>query len=175
MKVDIETAVDSLVRLVKDKKLIALDDAAKLLGVPENIVNEWASFLEEDKILKIEYKMTKPYLKTAEDIVKITQEKEDIANEKENMVRKLNYMLAAIQRRPLKPTLPIKTIEDVKKVLKDKSMTNDDMLNAQKFILEKGIKDLVAILQSINDIQKLREVAKQFEDLEKRKAIFERI
>jgi len=174
MKVDIETAVDSLVRLVKEKKVISLDDAAKILGVPENIVNEWASFLEEDRILKIDYKLTKPYLKTAEDVGKIAQEKEDVASEKENMVRKLNYMLAGIQKRPLKSTAVLKTLEDVKKVLKDKNRTKDDVLNAQKFILQNGIKDLIAILQTINDIQKLREVAKQFDDLEKKKAIFER-
>lgn len=174
MKVDIETAVDSLVRLVQEKKLIALDEAAKMLGVPENIVNEWAAFLEEDKILKIDYKLTKPYLKTAEDTVKIAAEKEDVASEKENMIRKLNYMLAAIQKRPLKPTIPIKSLDDVKRVLRNKTRTNDDVMNAQKFILEKGIKDLVAILQSINDIQKLREVANQFGDLEKKKAIFEK-
>ena len=174
MKVDIETAVDSLVRLVKEKKIIALDDAAKMLGVPENIVNEWVSFLEEDKVLKIEYKMTRPYIKVAEDTLGIAAEKEDVSSEKENMIRKLNYMLAAIQKRPLKPRTVLKTLEDVKNVLKDKARTKDDVLNAQKFILEKGIKDLVAILQSINEIQKLRGVAKQFGDLEKKKAIFER-
>ena len=174
MKVDIETAVDSLVRLVKEKKIIALDDAAKMLGVPENIVNEWVSFLEEDKILKIEYKMTRPYIKVAEDTLGIAAEKEDVSSEKENMIRKLNYMLAAIQKRPLKPRTVLKTLEDVKNVLKDKARTKDDVLNAQKFILEKGIKDLVAILQSINEIQKLREIGKQFGDLEKKKAIFER-
>src|SRR3989344_3284370 len=77
-EVNIETAVDSLVKLVNDKKIIALDEAAKILGVPENIVNEWASFLEEDKIMKIDYKLTKPFLKAAEVTVKIEQDFEDI-------------------------------------------------------------------------------------------------
>ena len=174
MKVNIETAVDGLVKLVNEKKIIALDEAAKALGVPENIVNEWAVFLEEDKILKIEYKMTKPFLKFAEDTKLMSEEREDVVNEKENMIRKLSYMLAAIRRRALKPTMQIKSIDDVKKVLSSKSKTKDDVLNCQKFILEKGINDLISILKSVNDIKKLREIARQFEDIERKKAIFEK-
>jgi len=164
-EVNIETAVDSLVRLVNDKKIIALDEAAKILGVPENIVNEWASFLEEDKIMKIDYKLTKPFLKAAEDTVKIKQDFEDITSEKENMIRKLDYMLSALRRRNLKPSMQIKAIEDVKKILSNKDRTPDDVLSAQRFVLEKGITDLMNILKSINDINKLRDISKQFEDL----------
>jgi hypothetical protein len=47
-------------------------------------------------------------------------------------------------------------------------------LNAQRFVLEKGITDLMIILKSIKDINKLREISKQFDDLEKKKAIFEK-
>jgi len=95
-------------------------------------------------------------------------------SEKENMIRKLSYMLAAIRRRALKPTMQIKSIDDVKKVLSSKSKTKDDVLNCQKFILEKGINDLISILKSVNDIKKLREIARQFEDIERKKAIFEK-
>src|SRR3989344_8733212 len=133
MKVDIETAVDGLVKLVNEKKIIALDEAAKVLGVPENIVNEWAVFLEEDKIMKIDYKLTKPFLKAAEDTVKIAQDFEDITSERENMIRKLSYMLTAIKRRELKPSMQIKTIEDAKKILNSKDRAKDDVLSAQRF------------------------------------------
>ncbi|HLC63008.1 MAG TPA: hypothetical protein VJJ21_01695 [Candidatus Nanoarchaeia archaeon] len=174
-EVNIETAVDSLVKLVNDKKIIALDEAAKILGVPENIVNEWASFLEEDKIMKIDYKLTKPFLKAAEDTVKIAQDFEDITSERENMIRKLSYMLTAIKRRELKPSMQIKTIEDVKKILNSKDRAKDDVLSAQRFVLEKGITDLINILNSIKDIKKLRDISKQFEELDKKRAIFEKV
>ena len=174
-EVNIETAVDSLVKLVNDKKIIALDEAAKILGVPENIVNEWASFLEEDKIMKIDYKLTKPFLKAAEDTVKIKQDFEDITSERENMIRKLSYMLTAIKRRELKPSMQIKTIEDVKKILNSKDRAKDDVLSAQRFVLEKGITDLINILNSIKDIKKLRDISKQFEELDKKRAIFEKV
>ena len=62
MPEDIKTAVDSLIELLKKKKRLTLDETSKELGIPTNIINEWATFLEEEKILKIEYKFTTPYL-----------------------------------------------------------------------------------------------------------------
>ncbi|MBU1204207.1 MAG: hypothetical protein KKG60_04030 [Nanoarchaeota archaeon] len=62
MGVDISTAVDSLVRLVKKKGIIQINDAAKELSIPASIVNEWAVFLEEEGIIEIEYRFTTPYL-----------------------------------------------------------------------------------------------------------------
>ena len=119
--------------------------------------------------------MTKPFLKAAEDTVKIAQDFEDITSERENMIRKLSYMLTAIKRRELKPSMQIKTIEDVKKILNSKDRAKDDVLSAQRFVLEKGITDLINILNSIKDIKKLRDISKQFEELDKKRAIFEKV
>ena len=125
--------------------------------------------------MKIDYKLTKPFLKAAEDTVKIAQDFEDITSERENMIRKLSYMLTAIKRRELKPSMQIKTIEDVKKILNSKDRAKDDVLSAQRFVLEKGITDLINILNSIKDIKKLRDISKQFEELDKKRAIFEKV
>jgi|SRR3989344_6305528 len=62
MPENITTAVDSLVKLVNDKGRISVDDASKELGIPGNILNEWAAFLDQEKIIHIEYKFTTPYL-----------------------------------------------------------------------------------------------------------------
>jgi len=54
MAVNISTAVDSLVELIKEKKRILLEEASKELKIPENIIMEWATFLEEEGILNID-------------------------------------------------------------------------------------------------------------------------
>ena len=53
MPINITTAVDSLVELVNRKGRISLEEASKELGIPENIINEWASFLEEENVILI--------------------------------------------------------------------------------------------------------------------------
>ena len=98
MKVDISTAVDSLVNLVNEKQSIPLEDAAEELGVPENILNEWAVFLEEEHILKIDYKVTKPILVAVEHSPEKETEREDLASEKENLKRRANYILSGLEK-----------------------------------------------------------------------------
>ena len=58
----IETGVDKLVNLVKERGRIALTDAAKELGVSTTVVQEWVDFLEDEGIISVEYKMTKSFL-----------------------------------------------------------------------------------------------------------------
>ena len=171
-EVNIETAVDSLVRLVNDRKMIALEEAAKNLGVPENIVNEWAVFLEEENILKIIYKMTKPFLIKSEDIKKIAQEKEDVDSERENLIRRVNYILTTIQKRVLKPTLAIKTLEDVKKILMGGYKSKEDILSAQRFVIEKQAENVILALKMGKDIESLKDIENKIDELEKKRDIF---
>ncbi len=58
----ITTSVDSLVNLVKKKGRISVEEASKTLKLSPEVVMEWANFLEEDKIVLIEYKLTTPFL-----------------------------------------------------------------------------------------------------------------
>lgn len=58
----IETGVDKLVLLVESKKKIALDEAAKALGVSVTTIEEWVDFLEEEGIITVEYSLTNTYL-----------------------------------------------------------------------------------------------------------------
>jgi hypothetical protein len=62
MAVNITTAVDSLVKLVNKEGKISIEDASKELGLPQNIINEWATFLDQERIIHLEYKFTTPYL-----------------------------------------------------------------------------------------------------------------
>jgi|GEM_PF-4094604 len=58
----VRTDVDLLVDLVKNKKEISFDDAAKELKLPVATVESWANFLDEEGIIAIKYKFTTPYL-----------------------------------------------------------------------------------------------------------------
>ncbi|MDD5086374.1 MAG: hypothetical protein PHV16_01350 [Candidatus Nanoarchaeia archaeon] len=58
----LQTGVDKLVSLIKEKKRISVPQAAKQLGVSHVLVEEWADFLEEDDIISIEYRLATPWL-----------------------------------------------------------------------------------------------------------------
>jgi chromosome segregation ATPase len=58
----IDTGVDKLLRIVARSKRIELSAVAKELGVPEPLVQEWARFLDEEKLIKIEYTLSRTYL-----------------------------------------------------------------------------------------------------------------
>ena len=62
-KADIlKTSADDLFELVKKKKKISVEEAAKLLGLPQPTVQALADFLVEEKIFGLEYKFTTPYV-----------------------------------------------------------------------------------------------------------------
>ncbi len=56
------TAADDLLDIVKTEKEISFADAARKLNVSPHTIEAWATFLEEDGILSVKYKMTTPYL-----------------------------------------------------------------------------------------------------------------
>jgi hypothetical protein len=48
--------------LVKKREKIAIEEAAKILRMPEKTIQALVDFLVEEKILGIEYKFTTPYI-----------------------------------------------------------------------------------------------------------------
>lgn len=79
----ITTGVDALVRLVKERQRIELDEASSILNIPPETIEDWARVLEEESIIRIEYRLTKVYISwvkpTEEEIVR---EKESFYEEK---------------------------------------------------------------------------------------------
>lgn len=55
-KEGVYTAVDYMVEIIKERKKIKLVELAKILNLPEDIVENWAKTLEEQGIVEIEYK-----------------------------------------------------------------------------------------------------------------------
>ncbi|MFH0885343.1 MAG: hypothetical protein V1861_06555 [Candidatus Micrarchaeota archaeon] len=74
----ITTGVDALVRLVKEKQKIELEEASSLLNIPQETIEDWTRVLEEEGILRIEYRLTRVFLLW----VKPTEE--EVATEKES-------------------------------------------------------------------------------------------
>ena len=95
----IETGVDKLVAIVKERGKIALSDAAKELGVSTSVIQEWVDFLEEEGIVSIEYNLTKPYLVDRKLTKKEVQEKaKEFLNQRDIFVRKAEVSLSILNK-----------------------------------------------------------------------------
>jgi predicted ArsR family transcriptional regulator len=63
----LKTSADDLYELVRSRKKISVEDAAKMLKLPLNTVHALVDFLVEEKIFGLEYKFTTPYIYISED------------------------------------------------------------------------------------------------------------
>ena len=95
----IETGVDKLVKIIKERGKIALSDAAKELGVSTTVVQEWVDFLEDEGIISVEYKMTKPFLVDRKLTKKeIENKSKEFENKKDVFVRKAEVNLSFLEK-----------------------------------------------------------------------------
>ena len=95
----IETGVDKLVEIIRAKKRVSIQDAAKSLGVGPIVVEEWADFLEEEGIISIEYKFATPYLVERKATKEEVEKKEkDFHSKREGFIRKAEVTLAVLDR-----------------------------------------------------------------------------
>ena len=78
----LKTSADDLYELVRSREKISVEDVAKILRIPDNIVQALVDFLVEEKIFGIEYKFTTPY-------VYISQEKKGKIDLSEKIGKKL--------------------------------------------------------------------------------------
>jgi chromosome segregation ATPase len=100
----ITTGVDALVRLVKERQRIELEDVSSILNIPQETIEEWARVLEEEGILRIEYRLTRIYLvwvkPTAEEVATEKQsfyeEKKDIEGEVEQFRQRIGKEAAEL-------------------------------------------------------------------------------
>ncbi len=131
----IETGVDRLLSLINEREKVLVKDAAKELAVSEQIVNEWAEFLEEEGYVTFEYKFSKTYITKKELSSENLKDKEkEYSSQKEAFVRKAETMLQLVDRDSL-------GLEDVKMefdsiykaVNEKKELIKDDLNTLQKY------------------------------------------
>ena len=135
MAANITTAVDSLVKLVNNKGRISLDSASRELGLPENILNEWATFLDQEGIIHIEYKFTTPFLMS-----KSSGEKKESTVDYEMILRKLQVMEAHLEKAKPAEEKQIKQkqylLKEIKKLMdltKKKKVTKEQLQKLIKY------------------------------------------
>jgi chromosome segregation ATPase len=94
----IETGVDRLVKLVNSEKKISVENAAKKLGISKIVVQEWVGFLEEEKLISIDYKFSKMMLieRKLTD-VEVKEKKKEYSAEKDAFVRKVESSLKNLE------------------------------------------------------------------------------
>jgi len=95
----LETGVDKLVSLIKEKKRISVPQAAKSLGVSQVVVEEWADFLEEDDIISMDYKFATPWLidkKLKKE--EITKKVKEFHGKKDIIVRRSESLLSSVNK-----------------------------------------------------------------------------
>jgi chromosome segregation ATPase len=110
---NIKTGADKLVDLISEKKKITVNDAAKILGVGKDVVQEWAEFLEEEGSVELEYSLSKVWIHEkrimAKDIINSAKE---VASEKDAFSRKIDAALQALQQET-------SGFEDIRKEFRD--------------------------------------------------------
>jgi len=68
----VTTGVDALITLLQQKKLVSIEDAAKLIHVRESVLQTWVDFLVEEGIVGVEYKFITPYIYLRTDEKQVT-------------------------------------------------------------------------------------------------------
>lgn len=95
----ISTGVDSLIKLVHEKGKIEIADASKELRMPKQTIEDWAHVLEEEGIVRIEYKLTKMFLAWAsmnpEEFQKATRE---VASRKTETEEKIEKLISTVEK-----------------------------------------------------------------------------
>ncbi|MBU1681726.1 hypothetical protein KKE38_02820 [Candidatus Micrarchaeota archaeon] len=96
----ITTGVDALVRLIKEKQRIELEDASSILNIPSESLEDWARVLEEEGIMRIEYRLTKIYLVwTKPTVDEIETERESFYEEKEDIQKQVETFRGKMKER----------------------------------------------------------------------------
>ncbi len=95
----IKTGVDKLVDLIKERKRVTIDEAAKQLSMPKELVEELADFLEEREVIGIEYKFSVPHLTYKEITREQAEERaKQFAGRRVGFVRKVDATLQSLDQ-----------------------------------------------------------------------------
>ncbi len=147
----IETGVDKLINLIKEKSPIELDEAAKELGISKDVVLEWVDFLEEEGIIEVKYTLTNVYLSSK----KLTKENavvkaKEFQDNKEIFIRKAESSLNFLKKKG-----------DEFKKIKDEFDRLKIILGEELSIVQNDLKDLEKDHQKKEEIQKKIEYQKK--------------
>ncbi|MCX8147443.1 MAG: hypothetical protein N3D84_03175, partial [Candidatus Woesearchaeota archaeon] len=118
----VKTDVDRLLALIKEKKEVSVEEAAKILNIPAKTVESLSDLLEEEGLLHIKYKFTTPYL-TSEIPVKAAAKKKEaeeaLVFEREEEKRKEAAEKEKAEMKPAEPSkISVKEVKEIKPEIK---------------------------------------------------------
>lgn len=163
----LKTNVDAMLEMLDSDKPVSIAEISKRLGTKEAIVEKIAKYLEEDGMLKIQYKFIVPYLVLQKTVDNLNIKKEEIQqNEKTTKTSIKNLFLDKLFHKKPKPeqkedkiTEPdydkTKQIERAKieqkegKKAKEIKDSKAKKLEAEKKPEDEAVKNLVKIMDQI--------------------------
>ena len=63
---EVQTEADELIKILESVTEISIPELSKKLKIPESVVEAIATFLEEEGLVSIQYKLTTPYVSLTE-------------------------------------------------------------------------------------------------------------
>ncbi|MCX6706736.1 MAG: hypothetical protein NT001_01185 [Candidatus Woesearchaeota archaeon] len=105
---EVKTDVDRLLSLVKEKKELSFDEAAKQLGMPAKTVEAISDLLEEEGMLHIKYKFTTPYLTSESPSEKAKNAQKEPDSSQELVIEKESALKMPL---PEKPKVEVRQVE----------------------------------------------------------------
>jgi archaellum component FlaC len=95
----ISTGVDGLLKLVREKGRIGLTEAAIELGTSQGIIEEWATVLEKEGVIKMDYQFTKIYLNWSDKSRREVERRiEDVAQKQIVLGRETESQLKRVEK-----------------------------------------------------------------------------
>ncbi|MBM3229390.1 hypothetical protein FJZ26_03075 [Candidatus Parvarchaeota archaeon] len=156
----ISTGVDNLIRLVHQKGRVELAAAAKELGLQVETLENWAHVLEEENIIKIEYKLTKIYLVwVSPDPSTVEAKAVALDSKKGELVQNINETLHKVQDTKGELDLLKTNLKEILKSTQGDSQLIQRVQNLKK--MEKGVDQIYE--KYANKIGKVKEGLKQME------------
>jgi len=149
----ISTGVDGLVKLIREKGKVGLAEAAVELGIPQSVIEEWATVLEKEGVIKIDYLFTKVYLSWSEKGKKEVERKiEEVGQEQMILGREAESQLKRIEKLGSK-------LDEFKKEFVKVSDVYDSKISG----IRHRIEELVNLERQFEEISfRGREVAEKF-------------
>lgn len=150
---EVKTDVDRLLSLVKEKREISFEEAAKQLGIPAKTVESLSDLLEEEGMLHIKYKFTTPYLASEAGSAKTKKESKEAGSSESFVIEKEPAPKIPL---PEKPKVEIKSIEPVQQAAASAVPSGYPV---QKIPSEKPLKTIEGT--SLSDITDIDQLIKQ--------------
>ncbi|GIU69868.1 MAG: secretion protein [Candidatus Woesearchaeota archaeon] len=110
----LETGVDKLLKLVKEKKRIASYQAIKLLNTTPELMREWVDFLEDEGLIKVEYQFSVQYLVDIDyySLKKHKAKEESVSYDKEKEAKADTIKDRVLSKAQLKNNPDIKVLDE---------------------------------------------------------------